>query len=214
MANKTELRSLRGALLVRADEGSAEQFALEGIACAYNTPSAPMQGPNGTFIERVAPGAFRNSLRAGGDVKALFNHDANHILGRLKNKTLRLTDTSAGLCFRVQLDRRNSSHVGIYSSVKRGDVDECSFAFTVRAGGQTWSRDYKKRTLTDLDLLDVSIVTTPAYPVGTSVAARSAGASPVPKGVYVTDWRLTVALKLAQLDAQYEHTINKLEKGA
>jgi uncharacterized protein len=173
---------------VRAAAGS--DFALVGMAASYNKPSKPIPGgPNGTFTEYIKPGAFARALRNKQDVKALFNHNANVILGRTKNGTLTLTDTPAGLAFRVQLDKRISTHVSIYASVKRGDIDECSFAFAVPKGGDTWNSDYSKRTLTDVDLFDVSVVTDPAYgDAATSVDAR---------GLYV----LATDTRAAQLDA-------------
>ena len=100
------------------------------------------------------------------------NHDANMLLGRVKNGTLTLTDTPESLAFRCQLDQRIQMHKDLHASMQRGDIDECSFAFTVRNGGETWNGNV--RTVTDVDLFDVSVVTYPAYPTGTSAAARSA----------------------------------------
>jgi uncharacterized protein len=182
---------------VRAAAGS--DFALVGMAASYNKPSKPIPGgPNGTFTEYIKPGAFGRALRNKQDVKALFNHNANVILGRTKNGTLTLTDTPAGLAFRVQLDKRISTHVSIYASVKRGDIDECSFAFAVPKGGDTWNSDYSKRTLTDVDLFDVSVVTDPAYgDDATSVDARQK------RGRYVlaTDTRAAQLAALAKVVA-------------
>jgi HK97 family phage prohead protease len=205
MANKTEFRTITGVQL-RAEDDSA--FALEGVAAAYDEPSGAIAGgPDGNYTEVVSRGAFARSLREGVDVKALFNHDASHILGRLKNKTLRLIDTAKGLAFRVQLNPKSEGHNDIYRAVRSGLIDECSFAFTVPTGGDTWSRDYKKRTLKDVNLLDISVVTSPAY-TGTSVQARSAQ---LRGGVYRLDWRVETALRLAKLDAEYEKTLAKLE---
>jgi HK97 family phage prohead protease len=102
------------------------------------------------------------------------NHDANIVLGRTRSGTLVLSDSRDGLRFLCQLDKSQQSHKDLYASVKRGDISECSFAFAVNGEGQTWTRDQKQRTLTDVNLFDVSIVTNPAYPTGTSVQVRSA----------------------------------------
>jgi uncharacterized protein len=187
VAGKIEQRTFSG-VQVRAAAGAA--FTLEGIAASYNKPSKPIPGgPNGTFTEYIRPGAFARALRNKQDVKALFNHNANTILGRTKNGTLTLTDTPAGLAFRVQLNQKMQSHKDLYASVKRGDISECSFAFAVPKGGDKWNSDYSKRTLTDVDLFDVSVVTDPAYgDAATSVDAR---------GLYV----LATDTRAAQLDA-------------
>jgi HK97 family phage prohead protease len=182
MANKTEKRSLRG-IELRA----GADFTLQGIAAAYNVWSGDLGG----FREMIAPGAFKRALRERQEVKCLFNHNANFILGRTKNGSLVLTDTAEGLAFRCQLIRGNSTHEQLYSSVQRGDIDECSFAFAPTPGGQTWTADRARRTLTDVDLFDVSVVTNPAYPSGTKVDARSAQ--------YVVDWRTRALNRAAEI---------------
>jgi HK97 family phage prohead protease len=195
MSTKPEIRTLTG-VQVRAASDAA--FTLEGIAASYNMPSKPIPAPGGgTFTEYIAPGAFNRSLRAKADVKCLFNHNANFILGRVKNGTLSLTNTDAGLAFRCQLNQKSQAHQDLYVSVKRGDISECSFAFTVAPNGQKWSADYSKRTLTDVDLFDVSVVTDPAYGGdATSVAARQLRC-----GQYAAtmDWRSKHAAALARL---------------
>jgi uncharacterized protein len=195
VAGKLEQRFFSG-LQVRAAAGTA--FTLEGIAASYDMPSKPIPGgpggTGGTFTEYIQKGAFARALRQKQEVKCLFNHSANFILGRTKNGTLTLTDTSAGLAFRCQLNPAMSSHQNLYASVKRGDISECSFAFSVAPNGETWSKDYSKRTLTDVDLFDVSVVTNPAYGGdATSVDARSA------TYVVTQDWRSKHAAALAKL---------------
>jgi HK97 family phage prohead protease len=156
---------------------AGDEFALVGRAAAYNSWSRDLGG----FREILKPGTFSRSVRNGDDVKALFNHDPSRILGRTKSGTLTLQDTENGLRFRVQLDKNSQQHRDLYCLVQRGDLDSCSFAFVVPPGGQQWSEgpdpeDASKRialrTITDVDLKDVSIVTEPAYEA-TSVSARS-----------------------------------------
>ncbi len=162
---------------IRANES---KFQITGIAAAYNTLSQNLGG----FREKISPGAFSRSLRTGADVKCLMNHDASHILGRTKSGTLVLSDSPEGLRFTCQLDRTNTDHCNVYAAVKRGDLSECSFAFTVPPGGDDWSdtdgSDPKVmaiRTLKDVSLMDVSAVTYPAYAEGTAVGARAKAAA-------------------------------------
>jgi len=166
---KLEQRSLSGSLRAAASD---DRFELHGLAAAYNVPSRDLGG----FVECVAPGAFKRVLREGQDVKCLFNHSADAILGRVGNRTLSLADSPEGLRFAVKLNPESQQHRDLYASVKRGDVSECSFAFAVDDAGQKWEQRNGKRyrTLTDIKLLaDVSCVVYPAYPTGTSVEARS-----------------------------------------
>jgi HK97 family phage prohead protease len=159
---------------LRADDA---KFQISGIAAAYNSLSANLGG----FKEKIAPGAFSRSLRTGADVKCLFNHDASTICGRTGAGTLVLSDSTEGLRFVCQLDRTNSDHVNYYASIKRRDIVSCSFAFQVPDSAcESWQEAdgadgvYGIRTLLDVDLLDVSFVTYPAYPQGTQVDARAA----------------------------------------
>lgn len=155
---------------------ATDEFALVGYAAVFNNLSKNLGG----FRETIRPGAFARSLQAKADVKCLFNHSADKILGRTKSGTLALKEDSKGLHYRVQLDRQNSQHRDLYAAVQRGDIDECSFAFTVAKGGQIWAEgidpetgeNCDMRTLTDVDLLDVSPVTFPAYD-NTALSARS-----------------------------------------
>jgi Escherichia/Staphylococcus phage prohead protease len=159
---------------LRADDA---KFQISGIAASYNTLSANLGG----FKEKIAPGAFSRSLRTGADCKCLFNHDASKICGRVGNGTLVLSDSPEGLRFVCQLDRANPEHAAYYASIKRRDIVSCSFAFTVPDSScESWQdadgtdNVFAIRTLLDVDLLDASFVTYPAYPVGTSVDARAA----------------------------------------
>jgi HK97 family phage prohead protease len=193
---KTE-RSFSIGVELRAAAGS--DFALAGIAASYDKPSKPIPGPNGTFTEYIRKGAFTRALRQKQEVKALLNHNANFLLGRTKNGTLTLTDTPAGLAFRVQLNPKMVSHKDLYASVKRGDISECSFAFAVPKGGDSWSADYSKRTLLDVDLFDISVVTDPAYGGGaTSVDARQLRSA---QYVLATDTRAAQLEALAKVVA-------------
>ena len=194
MTPKIETRSYEQRIFSGAQVRTASDFTLQGIAAAYNTWSGDLGG----FKEQIRSGAFARALREKQDVKALLNHDPNFVYGRVKNSTLTLTDTSAGLAFHVQLDKRSQKHQELYALVDRGDIDACSFAFFAGPGGDTWSADGTQRTLTNIErLFDVSVVCYPAYPTGTSVAARnlrSAG-----RYVLTADWREKHAAALARL---------------
>jgi Escherichia/Staphylococcus phage prohead protease len=174
-----EIRSFE----LRAADGV--DFVLEGTAVSYDCLSQELSDFRGSFRERIMPGAFTRSLKEGADVKCLFNHDQNFLLGRTKSGTLQLQDTPKGLRFRCQLDQNNSTHRDIYASVKRRDLSECSFAFIPTQGGDTYDqvtengKRFRRRTVTDADLFDCSVVVSPAYnaPGATSVDARNTDAA-------------------------------------
>lgn len=144
---------------------------LRGYAAVFNL----LSGDLGGFREQIAPGAFKETLREGADVRALFNHDPSMVLGRNTAGTLTLAEDERGLLMEVTLPE--TSYAGdVYELVRRGDVDQMSFAFTVRSEGQRWEGGGGDappvRTLTGVDLYDVSVVTYPAYEA-TTVAART-----------------------------------------
>jgi uncharacterized protein len=161
---------------------ASDEFAIIGTAARYGVMSH-----NLGFREIIQKGAFSRSLRQNPNVVCLYNHNSSSIpLGRTKAGTLTLSVDDRGLHYRCQLDPNNPDHKSLHSSIRRGDVESCSFAFTVAPNGQSWKEatdpETKEpillRTLTDVDLLDVSPVCAPAYP-GTQVDARNKnGTSP------------------------------------
>jgi hypothetical protein len=169
--NKVEYRT---SATLRAASDAA--FELAGLAAAYNK----LSGDLGGFRERIAPGAFTRALATNPDVVCLFQHDQSKILGRTKSGTLSLSDSAEGLRFVCKLDPAQQAHKDLYAAVKRNDLSECSFAFSIDGNGEQWDdvadergMRYVRRTLTNVKLHDVSIVCTPAYPGSTSVGARS-----------------------------------------
>jgi len=152
-------------LEVRAGEGGETPPVLEGYAAMFDELSEDLGG----FREQIAPGAFTKAL--GGDVRALFNHDGNLILGRTKAKTLRLDEDQRGL--RVEITPPDTSAArDLMKSIERGDVDQMSFGF--RTMKDSWDEVDGEliRTLIEVRLFDVSPVTFPAYPQ-TEIALRS-----------------------------------------
>lgn len=133
---------------------------LRGYAARFNSDSGDLGG----FIETIAPGAFGRSLASGADVRALFNHDPNHVLGRTKAGTLRLREDQRGLWFAVVLPDSQVAR-DLAQSVKRRDISQMSFAFSVVR--ESWAPakpgELPRRTLLEVNLLDVSPVTYPAY---------------------------------------------------
>jgi|SRR5579863_482995 len=186
---KVETRTTAGSLRAAANTDS---FEICGLAAAYNVLSSVMSAMSGEgrhlgdFREMIAPGAFTRALKEKQDVTCLMNHDPNKILGRSKSGTLHLFDSPEGLRFLCLLDPNNSTHRDLHSAVSRGDIDQCSFAFSVEdEDGEDFTQEkdergnlFNKRTLRDVNLHDVSAVTYPAYPEGTHVGARSLQSTP------------------------------------
>ena len=125
----------------------------------------------GMFTEVIEAGAFKSAIDRQDDVVFLINHDGLP-LARTRSGTLRLTEDERGLFLETELDPSDPDVRAIVPKMKRGDLDKMSFAFI--PDRQDWddSGDMPKRTIQDLRLYDVSIVTTPAYS-GTEIGLRS-----------------------------------------
>lgn len=133
---------------------------VEGHAAVFNRYSQDLGG----FVEQVAPGAFTKTIQEA-DVRALFNHDPNQVLGRNKAGTLRLSEDTLGLLYQVDLPDTSFAR-DLAVSMERGDVTQSSFGFRVMPNGDDWSfteGETPLRTLNELSLFDVSPVTYPAY---------------------------------------------------
>lgn len=151
---------------VRAMDTTDGSLRIGGYAATFNSEATGLN-----FREVVAPGAFKRTLSTDNPVFLLVNHDTENLpLASTRSGTLRLSEDEIGLRMEAELDPANPRAQEVASALRRGDVDKMSFAFTVNAGGET--REEGLRTLTDLDLYEVSVVTLPAYD-STSVGMRS-----------------------------------------
>ena len=162
-----QLRSVETKFETRED---GDKLHIAGYFAVFN--SVYEIGPGMT--ESVAPGAFSKAL-AGGDIRALVNHDTTLVLGRTKAGTLELREDSRGLWGDITINPNDQDAMNLYERVKRGDVDQCSFGF-----GEPFSEDTEVRddgsvhwTLTEVSLHEVSACTFPAYKE-TNISARAA----------------------------------------
>lgn len=162
-----ETRSVTAELRVSA---SNDGRTIEGLI-PYNSPSVDLCG----FTEIIAPGAFSKALEANVDVLALRDHDSTLLLGRTKSKTLTLEDYPEGLRYKIKLPNTTAAN-DLAESIDRGDLDGTSFGFICRDCNWSATEDGETiRTLTEIELLEVSPCSWPAYP-DSSVDLRSAPA--------------------------------------
>jgi len=125
------------------------------------------------FREKLRRGAFRRAVEARQDVRALFNHNPDFLLGRVGAGTLRLYDDDHGL--RVEIDPPDTpTGREVVELIRRGDIYGMSFGFipTRVSWEQADESGLGLRVVEDVDLVDVSPVTYPAYEQ-TEVGIRS-----------------------------------------
>ncbi len=150
-----ERRTESGGVEVR-EEG--DTVVATGYAAVFDKMSQNLGG----FIERVAPGTFRSTLNQA-DVRALWNHEPDHLLGRSGNGTLRMVEDDKGLRYEVDLPDTTLGR-DVAELLRRGDITGSSFGFRVIEDGWGESESgFPLRTLNQVSLRDVGPVSLPAY---------------------------------------------------
>lgn len=170
--------ALRHALVVpfqniemrKAQSGRSDNYTLRGHAAVFNGLSEDLGG----FRELLEPGAFRQALRGKPDVVLLHNHDSNRVLARTTasidgKPSLELREDSVGLHVWAVIQPRSWVD-DLAVEMEGGLVDQMSFAFTIRDGGDDWAVAEDGTVVRTIRadgvdaLYDVSVVTYPAYP--------------------------------------------------
>lgn len=143
---------------------------LEGYFAVFDQPYEVYPG----WIETIAPGAFSRALASGQDVKVLWNHNADIVLGSTGNKTADLREDQRGLFGGVEINEQDQDAKNAYARVDRGDVNGCSFGFEISRMEESWDEDgtYRTRILEVSPLYEVSPCTFPAY-AQTSITSRA-----------------------------------------
>ena len=171
LSNVREVRQYGISNVEVREAGDGQPVTFAGYASVFNH-DYEVYDAFGAFTERLAPGAFTRTLNEDPDVMLLVNHQGLP-LARTKSGTLRLIQDNIGLRVEAQLDPSDPDVQAVLPKMRRGDVDEMSFAF--RVNQQEWSEDYSDRTITEVNLArgDVSIVSYGANPA-TVAALRAA----------------------------------------
>ena len=145
----------------------SDELTFTGKFVAYGDTYQVWEGAT----ESIAPGAFRNSIHQ--DVRALYNHNDDLVLGRTSAGTFSLEDRADGLWGVIKVNRNDSDAMNAYARVQRGDVSGCSFGFNIKSQEEERKADGTVHwTITEVDpLFECSICTFPAYQA-THVTAR------------------------------------------
>lgn len=147
-------------------EDSPDEMIVEGYFALYEQETELW--PNS--YEIITKGAFDDTLT--NDIRALWNHNSQYVLGRNKNTSLTLQTDEKGLFAVIKLPATQYAE-DLYTLVQRGDIDQASFGFNIvdetleelANGGYRWR-------VNKIDLHEISVVTFPAYE-NTTVLARS-----------------------------------------
>lgn len=163
---------------------------IEGYFSVFNSDYTVWDG----VTESIAPGAFDESIH--GDVRALFNHNTDLILGRTTNGTLELRQDDHGLWGRIKVNPNDTDAVNAYERVARGDVTGCSFGFDIESETRTVSDDGSVHyTINKVSpLFEVSPCVFPAYEA-THIDARHKNEENIKKREH-EEWQMRMKAKL------------------
>ena len=154
---KLEKRTYKSTTLeIKSDDNAPP--VIKGHAAVFNVIES-----GGWFREQVAPGAFKDSIKTD-DIRALWNHNTEIVLGRNRAGTLKLKEDDIGLAVEITPPDTQMAR-DLVESISRGDVTQMSFGFIVKKA--TWTEEDEEdedlRTLEQIELWEVSPVTFPFY---------------------------------------------------
>lgn len=166
MVNREKaIRDFRTKFNITRSENAPDELIIEGYFALYENETELWPG----CFEIITKGAFDNTL--GNDIRALWNHNSQYVLGRTSSSSLELKADEKGLWGRCKLPNTQYAR-DLYELINRGDVDQCSFGFSINDETLEELADGNYRwRINDIDLHEVSVVTFPAYE-NTSIQAR------------------------------------------
>lgn len=149
----------RSVHLEKRAEGDAETERIVGHGVVYEQVTELFPG----YLEVIHKGAGAKTLKEA-DVRGLFNHSPDYVLGRTKSKTLALREDGEGLAYEIDPPTTRTIEDLVLEPMRRGDLDGSSFAFrATREDEETLENGATLRHIREFELYDVSVVTFPAY---------------------------------------------------
>ena len=149
------------------NDGSLE---ISGYVNAVDRYSKELYSERGKFIEKVLPDTFNKALARADNVDMLLNHDMRCKLASTMNQTLELREDNIGLFAKAVIHDKD-----VIAEARQGNLKGWSFGFRALADSWDDEQPIARRTLEDIELMEVSLLTIePAY-IATSVQVRSEG---------------------------------------
>ena len=180
LQGRQERRLFDGGFELR-DDGNSGRLQLVGWPCLTDVSYEIGSVERGGFIETVRANSFSRTLSNNPDVILVAQHGdalSGLPIARTRSGTLRLEERTVadvrgrkGLHAIADLDPEDPDVATLRRKFARGDLDgQMSFAFRVPAGGDSWSEDYTRRTITQAEIHggDISVVNFGASPTTTS----------------------------------------------
>ena len=154
-------------LKIREEQSSDDKY-IEGYFIVYNQITEICEG----VFERIAVGAAEEAIK-NNDIRCLFNHNRDIVLGRTSAGTLELKSDSYGVWGRVKINPEDRTACDVYARVARGDITNCSFGFYATKESYELQKDDSMLWTEEIvDVHEVTICTFPAY-AQTEIEARA-----------------------------------------
>lgn len=167
---------------------------------------ANLRGMAQRFIEKIKAGVFRSALKRNDNVKVLLNHNADRELANTKDGSAILEEDNIGLRAEVTI-----TDPEVVEKARNHKLVGWSFGFYANSDDVDEDGSIATRTVTDMDLVEVSILDdtkSPAY-YGTSIETRNDGGAILEIRENITDETVDIE-RLADLVA--DRVIEKLNK--
>ena len=187
-----------------------DSVVITGYVNAVERWSKPLRmnlrGVMQRFIEKIKAGVFKNALKRNDNVKVLLNHNPDRELANTKDGTAILEEDNIGLRAEVTI-----TDPEVVEKARNNKLVGWSFGFYSNADEVAHEATIATRTVTDMDLVEVSILDdtkSPAY-YGTSIETRNEGETPLEIRENIVDETVDIE-QLADLVA--DRVIEKLNK--
>jgi uncharacterized protein len=146
----------------------SDSVVLDGYVNVTLRESRVLPSPRGKFVEEIKPRTFERALMNTDSVDLLFNHDRSRKLGSTKEGNLELREDNVGLRAIATVNDPD-----VMDLARKGELRGWSFGFSALKDEWTTRADgMQKRSIEELELYEVSVLSkTPAY-IATSIEAR------------------------------------------
>ena len=189
----------------------SNKILIDGYVNAVERESKVLYDTRGQFIEKIRAGVFQRALEKAENVRVLLDHEPDRELADTKSGKARLVEDNIGLRATVEIDDPE-----VIQKAKENKLRGWSFGFLCNKEDRTTDEDgIEKRTVRDLDLLEVSIIDdrkSPAY-LGTSIEVRDDKVTLIEYRTDMSDVDVRVIEDAKKIDySEYENRLAKVKE--
>jgi hypothetical protein len=171
-----------------------EDGSFEGYASVFNNKDL------GNDV--IKPGAFSKSVydKKPKQIKLLYQHKTDEPIGVID----KLEEDKRGLKIKGRLAMGTQKGKEVYELMKMGALDSMSIGYKLSPEDYKYSDKLKKRTITNLDLMEVSMVTFPMNPKAKVTKVKLAGMNVRELENYLCDLGMTNSVAKQSANVLYK----------